>query len=140
MNPKPIKKMLLGITCTWKGFYTVSQVILTSVVVRTQFSINILSSYSYTKKHPWLFKEQGQKQRKQLQKTTTTTKSTVILLTLYNTPSLILSDARIWVPIIRTSSLSKSWRKLRNFWGADRLNASGDERADENKHKNIMLQ
>lgn len=50
MNPKPIKKMLLGITCTWKGFYTVSQVILTSVVVRTQFSINILSSYSYTKK------------------------------------------------------------------------------------------
>lgn len=33
-----------------KGFYTVSQVILTSVVVRTQFSINILSSYSYTKK------------------------------------------------------------------------------------------
>ena len=128
------------VTCTWKGFYTVSQVILTSVVVRTQFSINILSSYSYTKKNPWLFKEQGQKQRKQLQKTTTTTKSTVILLTLYNTPSLILSDARIWVPIIRTSSLSKSWRKLRNFWGADRLNASGDERADENKHKNIMLQ
>ena len=51
MNPKPIKKMLLGVTCTWKGFYTdVSQVILTSVVVRTQFSINILSSYSYTKK------------------------------------------------------------------------------------------
>ena len=47
MNPKP---MLLGVTCTWKGFYTVSQVILTSVVVRTQFSINILSSYSYTKK------------------------------------------------------------------------------------------
>ena len=43
--------MLLGITCTWKGFYTVSQVILTSVVVRTQFSINILSSYSYTKKN-----------------------------------------------------------------------------------------
>ena len=33
-----------------KGFYTVSQVILTSVVVRTQFSINIISSYSYTKK------------------------------------------------------------------------------------------
>ena len=52
MNPKPIKKMLLGITCTWKGFYTVSQVILTSVVVRTQFSINILSSYNYTKKKP----------------------------------------------------------------------------------------
>ena len=50
MNPKPIKKMLLGVTCTWKGFYTASQVILTSVVVRTQFSINILSSYSYTKK------------------------------------------------------------------------------------------
>lgn len=95
MNPKPIKKMLLGITCTWKGFYTVSQVILTSVVVRTQFSINILSTYSYTKKNPRLFKEQGQKQKKQLQKTTTTTKSTVILLTLYNTPSLILSDARI---------------------------------------------
>ena len=136
MNPKPIKKMLLGITCTWKGFYTVSQVILTSVVVRTQFSINILSSYNYTKKNP-LNKD---KNKKQLQKTTTTTKSTVILLTLYNTPSLILSDARIWVPIIRTSSLSKSWRKLRNFWGADRLNASGDERADENKHKNIMLQ
>ena len=123
------------VTCTWKGFYTVSQVILTSVVVRTQFSINILSSYNYTKKKP-LNKD---KNKKQLQKTTTTTKST-ILLTLYNTPSLILSDARIWVPIIRTSSLSKSWRKLRNFWGADRLNASGDERADENKHKNIMLQ
>ena len=48
MNPKP---MLLGVTCTWKGFYTVSQVILTSVVVRTQFSINILSSYNYTKKN-----------------------------------------------------------------------------------------
>lgn len=88
MNPKP---MLLGVTCTWKGFYTVSQVILTSVVVRTQFSINILSSYNYTKKKP-LNKD---KNKKQLQKTTTTTKSTVILLTLYNTPSLILSDARI---------------------------------------------
>ena len=79
------------VTCTWKGFYTVSQVILTSVVVRTQFSINILSSYNYTKKKP-LNKD---KNKKQLQKTTTTTKSTVILLTLYNTPSLILSDARI---------------------------------------------
>ena len=52
--------MLLGITCTWKGFYTVSQVILTSVVVRTQFSINILSSYNYTKKKTL---EQRQKQK-----------------------------------------------------------------------------
>ena len=94
MNPKPIKKMLLGDTCTWKGFYTVSQVILTSVVVRTQFSINILSSYSYKKKLGFL-RNKDKNKKKQLQKTTTTTKSTVILLTLYNTPSLILSDARI---------------------------------------------
>ena len=139
MNPKPIKKNVIRSYMYLKGFYTVSQVILTSVVVRTQFSINILSSYSYKKKLGFL-RNKDKNKKKQLQKTTTTTKSTVILLTLYNTPSLILSDARIWVPIIRTSSLSKSWRKLRNFWGADRLNASGDERADENKHKNIMLQ
>ena len=39
MNPKPIKKMSLGVSCTWKGFYTLSQVILTFVVVRIQFSI-----------------------------------------------------------------------------------------------------
>ena len=85
MNPKP---MLLGVTCTWKGFYTVSQVILTSVVVRTQFSINILSSYNYTKKTLDFLRNKDKNKK-------TTTKSTVILLTLYNTPSLILSDARI---------------------------------------------
>ena len=61
MNPKPIKNMSLGVTCTWKGFYTVSQVILTYVVVQTQFSTNTLSSYSYTKN----------KNKKQKQKTTT---------------------------------------------------------------------
>ena len=94
MNPKPIKKMLLGVTGTWKGFYTVSQVILTSVVVQTQFSINILSSYSYTKK-TLDFLRNKDKNKKTTTTTTTTTKSTVILLTLYNTPSLILSDARI---------------------------------------------
>lgn len=61
MNPKP---MLLGVTCTWKGFYTVSQVILTSVVVRTQFSINILSSYNYTKKKTLDFLRNKDKNKK----------------------------------------------------------------------------